>query len=217
MPTSCSQLEKDGTFTNTERRIQRFDQALSELGDSFADWKITQKLAQRMGATWNYQHPSEIMTEIASLSPLYSGASYERLEGWKTLQWPVHPDGADAPVLDLDRFALPGAKARLYPVTYTPPFEEPDRIRSIPQQWPQARAFSRRKPDFTVPGIQKETPERYLEISPELAHDRQIDSGRWVRLTSRYGSLRVKVLVTARVNGKQVFLPLTSQEGQSIS
>src|ERR1700741_5245332 len=58
-------LEKDGTFTNTERRIQRFYQGLPELGDSKADWKIAQLLARRMGAKWNYQHPSEIMAELA--------------------------------------------------------------------------------------------------------------------------------------------------------
>src|ERR1700758_4760355 len=66
-------LEKDGTFSSTERRIQRFYQALPELGDSKADWKITQEIANRMGAGWNYQHPSEIMAEMASLTPLYAG------------------------------------------------------------------------------------------------------------------------------------------------
>jgi formate dehydrogenase major subunit len=64
-----------------------------------------------------------------------------------------------------------------------------------------------------VAGIHLENPERYLEISPELARERKIESGRWVRLTSRYGSLCVKVLVTDRVRGKQIFLPLTSQDG----
>src|SRR5260370_35123389 len=60
-------LEKEGTFTSTERRVQRLYQALPELGDSLGDWKITQEIANRMGAQWNYQHPSEIMDEIASL------------------------------------------------------------------------------------------------------------------------------------------------------
>jgi len=104
-------LEKDGTFTSTERRIQRMYQALPELGDSKADWKVTQDIANRMGATWNYQHPSEIMDELASLSPLYAGVSYERLEGYKTLQWPVAADGTDQPILYLDGFAFPDKKA----------------------------------------------------------------------------------------------------------
>jgi predicted molibdopterin-dependent oxidoreductase YjgC len=68
-------LEKEGTFSCTERRIQRLYQALPELGDSRADWKITQDIANRMGVNWNYQHPSEIMAEMASLTPLYESVS----------------------------------------------------------------------------------------------------------------------------------------------
>src|SRR5258708_38494722 len=79
-------LEKEGTFTSTERRIQRLYQALPELGDSRADWKITQDIANRMGANWNYQHPSEIMAEMAWLTPLYEGVSYERRGGYKSRQ-----------------------------------------------------------------------------------------------------------------------------------
>src|ERR1700721_2074589 len=71
-------LEKDGTFPSTERRIQRLYQALPELGDARADWKITQEIANRMGARWSYNHPSEIMAEMASLTPLYAGAGYDR-------------------------------------------------------------------------------------------------------------------------------------------
>jgi formate dehydrogenase major subunit len=69
-------LEKEGTFSSAERRIQRLYQALPELGDSRADWKITQDIANRMGVNWNYQHPSEIMAEMASLTPLWASAWY---------------------------------------------------------------------------------------------------------------------------------------------
>jgi formate dehydrogenase major subunit len=207
-------LEKDGTFTNTERRIQRFHQALPELGDSLADWKITQRLAQRMGAPWNYTHPSEIMAEFASLAPLYAGCSYERLEGWDTLQWPVHPDGIDTPVLYLDGFAFPDKKARFHPVAYTKPAEEPDDVYDLfLNNGRELEHFHEGNMTHRVPGIHAENPERYLEISPALATERSLESGQWVRLTSRWGSLKVKVLTTDRVQGKQVFLPLTSQEG----
>ncbi len=91
-------LEKDGTFTSTERRIQRLYRALPERDESKADWKITQDLANRMGAKWSYKHPSEIMDELASLTPLYAGVRYDRLEGYNTLQWPVAPDGTDQPI-----------------------------------------------------------------------------------------------------------------------
>jgi formate dehydrogenase major subunit len=94
-------------------------QAPPELGDSKADWKITQEIANRMGASWNYQHPSQIMGELASLSPLYAGVNYERLEGYKTLQWPVAPDGTDEPILYLNGFPFPDNKARLYRFRFT--------------------------------------------------------------------------------------------------
>jgi formate dehydrogenase major subunit len=207
-------LEKDGTFTSTERRIQRLYQALPELGDSRADWKITQDIANRMGAKWNYQRPSEIMDELASLSPLYGGVSYERLEGYKTLQWPVAADGTDQPILYLDGFAFPDKKARLYPVSFHEPTEKPDsEFDLFLNNGRLLEHFHEGNMTYRVDGIREETPERYLEVSEELAKERNIESGRWVRVTSRHGSLVIKVMVTTRVHGKQVYLPLFSREG----
>ena len=207
-------LEKDGTFTSTERRIQRLYQAMPELGNSRADWKITQDLANRLGAKWNYTHPSEIMAEMASLTPLYAGASFDRLEGYNTLQWPVHPDGTDEPILYLNGFNFPDKKARFFPLPYRTPSESPDadfdlflNNGRILEHFHEGNMTTR------VAGIDEETPERWVEISPSLAAERDIASGRWVRLTSRYGSIRIKALVTSRVEGKQVYLPLLSQEG----
>src|SRR5229473_6473079 len=90
LPASPS-LEKEGTFTSTERRIQRLHEVFEPLEGSRPDWVIIQDIANRLGAGWKYQHPSEIMDEIASVAPLFAGVSYERLEGYKTLQWPVAP------------------------------------------------------------------------------------------------------------------------------
>jgi formate dehydrogenase major subunit len=207
-------LEKEGTFTSTERRIQRLYQALPELGDSKADWKITQEIANRMGAKWNYQHPSEIMAELASLTPLYAGVSFERLEAYKTLQWPVDSDGTDQPVLYLNGFAFPDRKARLYPLAFNEPDEAPDSDFDLfLNNGRILEHFHEGNMTHRIAGIKEETPERYMEISEELAKDRGIDSGRWVRVTSRHGALVIKVVVTGRVFGKQVYLPLLSQEG----
>ncbi|HMF64447.1 MAG TPA: formate dehydrogenase subunit alpha, partial [Edaphobacter sp.] len=96
LPAAAS-IEKDGTFTSTERRIQRIYKALDPLGESKADWEIIQLIANRLGGNWKYKHPSDIMDEIASVTPLFAGVTYERLEGFKSLQWPVHPDGTDTP------------------------------------------------------------------------------------------------------------------------
>jgi formate dehydrogenase major subunit len=207
-------LEKDGTFTNTERRIQRLYQALPELGDAKADWKITMELANRMGANWNYRHPSEIMTEMASLTPLFEGASFEMLEGYNTLQWPIARDGSDQPILYLNGFPFPDNKARFHPVSFHEPEEAlDDDFDLFLNNGRLLEHFHEGNMTHRVDGIREETPERYLEISEELANDRGIESGRWVRVISRHGSLIIKVLVTSRVFGKQVYLPLLSQEG----
>jgi formate dehydrogenase major subunit len=100
-------LEKEGTFTNTERRIQRLYQVFEPLEGSRPDWRIIQSLANHLGAKWNYQHPSEIYQEIAALTPLFAGVTYERLEGYKSLQWPVAADGTDEPLLYVKRFPFP--------------------------------------------------------------------------------------------------------------
>ncbi len=113
LPASPS-LEKEGTFTSTERRIQRLYQVFEPLGDSRPDWRIIQDVANSLGAGWAYTHPSEIMDEIASLTPLFAGVSYDRLEGYNTLQWPVDADGKDHPLLFTERFPFPDGKAHLY-------------------------------------------------------------------------------------------------------
>jgi formate dehydrogenase major subunit len=93
LPASPS-LEKEGTFTSTERRIQRLHQVFEPLEESRPDWQIIQDIANRLGAGWSYEHPSQIYDEIAPLTPLMAGVTYERLEGYKTLQWPVAEDGS---------------------------------------------------------------------------------------------------------------------------
>ncbi|GMA62679.1 hypothetical protein GCM10025859_31190 [Alicyclobacillus fastidiosus] len=109
LPASPS-LEKEGTFTNTERRIQRLYQALPPLGQSKPDWQIIQLVANRLGANWNYSSPQEIFEEACATTDLFVGATYARLEGYKSLQWPVLADGTDTPHLYLDEFALQEAK-----------------------------------------------------------------------------------------------------------
>ncbi len=207
-------LEKEGTFTSTERRIQRLYQAIPEFADSKADWKITQLLAQRMGARWSFQHPSEVMAELASLTPLYAGVRYDRLEGYKTLQWPVAEDGTDQPLLYTQGFAFPDKKARLYALQFREPVDQPDTQFDVHLNNGRVlEHFHEGNLTHRVPGIHKESPERYLEISPELANARNIESGQWLNVTSRTGFIQIKALITDRTAANQVYLPLTSQEG----
>src|SRR6201998_3476003 len=145
-----------------------------------------------MGAQWNYEHPSEIMAELASLTPLYAGVSYDRLEGYNTLQWPVAPDGTDQPVLYLNGFPFPDNKARFYPVSFTEPEEQPDQDFDLfLNNGRQLEHFHEGNMTYRVDGIREETPERYIEISEELAKERGVESGHWVRISRSHGSIAI--------------------------
>ena len=210
LPASPS-LEKEGTFVNTERRIQRLYEVFEPLGESRPDWRIVQDVANQLGAQWNYTHPSEIMHEAASLAPLFAGVTYERLEGYKTLQWPVAIDGTDQPLLYTKEFALPGGKAKFYPLTHRVPAEVEYEYHlnngRLLEHFHEGNMTGR------VPGIYEETPVRWVEISPELAEAQNLVSGQWVDISSRRDTLRLQVLVTDRVRGNQMFVPLNTSEG----
>jgi formate dehydrogenase major subunit len=203
-------LEKDGTFTNTERRIQRLYQAMDPLGDSLPDWQIIQLIANKLGAGWDYTHPSQIMHEAASLAPMFAGVTYERLEGWNSLCWPVAEDGTDTPLLYTDKFHFPDGKARFYVLEQTPMTEQPDE--EYPYHLNNGRLlehFHEGAMTYRTP-IKEETPNPWIEVSPELAAELGITDGRWVHLKSRYGQLKMRVLVTNRVTGKELYMPLNS-------
>ncbi len=212
LPASPS-LEKDGTFTNTERRIQRLYQVFEPLGESKPDWRIIQDIANALGANWNYSHPSEVMDEVASLTPLFAGVNYQRLEGYKTLQWPVAADGSDQPLLFTEKFPFPDGKAKFYPLEWIEPCEQvSDEFDLHLNNGRLLEHFEAGNMTFRSKGIMEETPNTWVEISPELAADRGVETGRWVRLRSKYGQIKVRVLITDRVQGKQIYLPLNSSE-----
>ena len=206
---ACASLEKDGTFTNTERRIQRFYQAMPPLGDSKPDWWILNELARRMGHDWGYTHPAQIMAECAGIAEMFAGVSYERLEGWRSQQWPVKPDGSDTPLLYTERFKSEDGRARLHPLEWKPPGEAPDpeydlsldngrlleHFQSMNQTGPGGRTLY-------------ESPNWFVEVSPDLARERNIEDGTWVRITSRRDSVEVQAVVTDRVRGKTLYLPI---------
>ena len=212
LPASPS-LEKEGTFTSTERRIQRLYEVLEPLEGSRPDWRIIQEIANRLGANWNFKHPSEIYAEIASLTPLFAGVTYERLEGYKSLQWPVAPDGTDQPLLYTRRFNFPDGKARLFPLTYSQPNDQVDDEFDLHlNNGRLLEHFHEGNMTYRSPGIQEQTPDTFVEVSPELATERGIQTGAWVQLVSRYGQVRVRALVTDRVEGKELYMPMNSSE-----
>ncbi len=208
---ACPSLEKEGTFTSTERRIQRLYQVWEPLGESKPDWRIIQEIANALGANWKYEHPSQVMDEAASLTPLFAGVNYDRLEGYKSLQWPVAADGSDQPLLFTEKFPFPDGKAKLHGVEWEEPCEKKDEEFDLHlNNGRLLEHFEAGNMTFRSKGIMQETPHQFLEVSPELAAERGITTGRWVRLRSRYGQTKVQVLVTDRVQGKQLYLPLNS-------
>jgi len=210
---ACPSLEKEGTFTSTERRIQRLYQVFDPLPGSRPDWRITQDIANRLGANWNYKHPSEIMSEIASLTPMFAGVNYERLEGYKSLQWPVAADGTDQPLHYTKKFALPDGKAKLFPLSWTGPQDTPNAQFDLHlNNGRLLEHFHEGNLTYRVKGIHEKTPDTFVEISPELAQERGVQSGTWVLLTSRYGKVRVRALVTERVQGRELYMPMNSTE-----
>jgi formate dehydrogenase major subunit len=206
-------LEKEGTFTSTERRIQRLYQVLDPLEGCRPDWKILQDVANHLGAGWHYGHPSEVMDEIASLTPMFAGVSYDRLEGYKSLQWPVAADGTDEPLLYRKRFAFPDGKATFFPVPWVGPIDEPNAEFDLHlNNGRLLEHFHEGNLTNRVDGIREKTPATFVEVSPELAEERGLQSGTWVRLISRYGQVRVRALVTDRVRGHELYMPMNSTE-----
>jgi formate dehydrogenase major subunit len=210
LPASPS-LEKDGTFTSTERRIQRLYKALEPLGQSKPDWEIIQLIANRLGAGWQYRHPSQIMDEAASLTPIFAGVSYERLEGYKSLQWPISKDGTDSPLLFTEKFPFPDGKAKFFPVDWIEPSGEVDA--EFPHHLNNGRLleqFHQGSMTYRTPGIKRMTPSTFVEVSPQLAREQGLEDGRLVTLHSQYGEATVPVVVTDRVSGQQLYMPMNS-------
>ena len=210
---ACPSLEKEGTFTSTERRIQRLYQVFAPLEGSRPDWLILQQIANRLGAGWSYRHPSEVMDEIASLAPLFAGVNYQRLEGYRSLQWPVAADGADEPLLYTTWFNFPDGKARLFPLAWREPAERPDSEFDLHlNNGRLLEHFHEGTLTYRSPGIRENTPDTFVEISPQLAAERGIQNGSLVELTSRRGRVRVRAVVTDRVRQRELYMPMNSTE-----
>lgn len=207
-------LEKDGTFTNTERRVQRLYQALEPLGNSKPDWWILTQLAKHMGFEWNYTHPSEIFAEMASLTPFFSQCNYDVLEGWNSFHW-GSPDGSNTPLLYTDGFNFPDKKARFGLFDYVPPVEFPQEFDLSLDNGRLLEHFHEGNLTQKSEGLNYKFPKVFVEVSPELAEERGIKDGSLVRLVSPYGAIRLPVLVTDRVTGKTVYVPMHSSSHES--
>jgi len=147
------------------------------------------------------------------LTPMFAGVTFERLEGYKSLQWPVAEDGTDQPLLYTKRFNFPDGKARLFPVRYSQPTDQVNEEFDLHlNNGRLLEHFHEGNLTYRSPGISEQTPDAFVEVSPALATERGIQSGTWVQLVSRYGKVRVRALVTDRVEGKELYMPMNSSE-----
>jgi formate dehydrogenase alpha subunit len=207
---SVSWAEKDGTFTNTERRIQLVRQAINPLGESRPDWILLADLARRMleresripvgpQAGWQYADPSQIMDEIAALTPSYGGVGYDRLERLDPLHWPVPArDHPGTPILHVGRFTR--GKGRFHVTDYVPPQEMPNEeyplvltTGRVLYHWHGAEMTRRSQALLAL------YPETVVEISPEDAEKVDLNGKKVVRVKSRRGEMIARVLITDRV------------------
>jgi formate dehydrogenase alpha subunit len=215
---AASFVEKEGTFTNTERRIQRVRKAVPPPGEAMADSWIVTELARRMlelGAAapspeaplagWTYPSASSVMAEIAALTPSYAGVTYDRLNAGEQLHWPVrdasHPG---TPVLHVGKF--PRGLGRFVPSEHLPPAELPDdeyplmlTTGRVIYHWHGAEMTRRAR------GLNAVYPEALIEVSPKDAQAAGVKDGDLITLASRRGEIIAKAQVTPRVGAGLVF------------
>jgi len=196
-------LEKDGTFTNAERRINRVRRVMMPK-NGYADWEVTQLLANAMGGAWTYTHPSQVMDEIAATTPSFAGVSYERLEELGSVQWPcneLHPEGT--PIMHVEGFVR--GRGRFIVTEYLATEE-----RSGPR-FPLLLTTGRILSQYNVGAQTRRTAnvtwhtEDLLEIHPHDAEVRGVKDGDWVRLASRAGETSLRATLTDRVSPGVVY------------
>ncbi|GAB4113172.1 MAG: formate dehydrogenase subunit alpha [Candidatus Caldatribacteriota bacterium] len=198
-------VEKDGTITNTERRIQRIRKAIEPVGKAKPEWQIICDLAQKMGYPMSYNSPAEIMEEIAELTPIYGGVFYPRLEK-EGLQWPC-PNSNHPGTIYLHKEKFTRGKGKFFPVEFKEAAELPD------QEYPFIFTTGRVLYHFhtgtitrRIKGLNEIYPEALVEISPQDAKELNIKDGEMVEVSSRRGKIRAKTQITEKSGKGVVFM-----------
>jgi len=217
---AASFAEKDGTFTNIERRVQKVRAAISPPGEALPDWKIIAELSNRIGYRMAYDSPAQIMHEISHLTPIYAGISYKRLDEEWGLQWPCpDKDHPGTPVLRRDFFEAGKivfplieqdgrAKDHFTPVVDIPLVEPPDdeypftlTTGSLYWHW-HSGTMTRRSATLS-----REYPEVFAAINPKDAEQLGIRKNQRIRVISKRGEMETAAMITDRVQAKTIFIP----------
>lgn len=205
--------EKEGTFTNTDRRVQRVRKAVDPPGEAKADWEILCGIARSLGSkSFEYGSPKEIMNEIRKLTPSYRGITYERLDRGESLQWPCPgEDHPGTPYLHAEAF--PRGKGRFYGVEYMPAPEEPDddyplilTTGRVPYHW-HGGSITRR-----IDSLNAEMPTGFADLNPADAARLGLKDGDLIRVSSRRGSISIRARISSEVKAGVVFIPMHFSE-----
>jgi formate dehydrogenase alpha subunit len=198
--------EKDGTFTNTERRVLLVRQACKPVGESRPDWQIVADLSTRVGYPMKYNNAQEIFEELRKVTPSYAGMNYSRLEA-AGLQWPCPTEEHPGTMfLHKDRFSR--GKGMFHALDYRPPAEEPDA--DYPLFLTTGRSFVHYHSGSMTrvsPTLNRELETGYMEISPTDAKAMGIKDGERVKVSSRRGEIQIKAKVSRKVDRGVVFIP----------
>ena len=211
----ASFAEKDGTFANADRRVQRVRQAIKPVGDSKPDWQIISELARKMGVVegFNFKSAEEVAAEIASLAPIYGGMLYQCLED-ESRQWPCfNEEHKGTSILHQDEFATKNGKAKFIPLFYRPPAELPD------EEYPLVLTTGRiiyHYHSSTMTGADEDMKKLYdhdlVEINPADAQKLGVENGEYVWVKSRRGKIKAPVEITERSPEGLVFMAFHSPE-----
>ncbi len=203
---ACTFAEKDGTFVNTERRVQMVNKAIDSIGESKADWEIIMALANKLGFDWNYGSAEDIFKEITSLTPSYAGISYQRLEEEEGIQWPCPTeDHPGTKFLHQGKFSR--GLGKFHPIEHQPPAESPD------ENYPFILTTGRNLYHYHTASmtgrsksIKEFSAEDTLRINPEDAANLGVSDGDMLKVTSRRGEIEVKAEITDTVGKGVVFM-----------
>lgn len=209
---AASFAEKDGTFTNTERRVQRVRKAIEPVGDAKPDWQILMELMNRLGYNEKYLHPSEIMEEIRTVVPQYGGITYDRIEE-EGIQWPC-PDIDHPGTKYLHKAAIARGRGLFMPIDHRESAEIADF--EYPFIFTTGRVlyhYHTRTMTGRVEGLNKLSPKSYVEINEVTANKLGISHGEKVRLTSRRGSITTWARITDIIDENVLFMPFHFAEG----
>lgn len=210
LPASCF-AEKDGTFTNSDRRIQMVNKAVDAPGEAMADWKILQEISNRLGMDMDYDSAKDVMKEIADMTPIYGGISYKRIKE-KTLQWPCKDKNSEGTKF-LHKGEFARGKGRFHPISYIPPVEKVDDeygfIMMTGRMLYQYHSGTMTRNSSSIDEHQSDS---YIEMNPLDASRLNLKNKQRVKVSSRRGEIETFVKLDNKIRKGQLFMPFHYSE-----